>query len=421
MVRSFVLRSLVAAFSLAIVGTVSADTRVSASKKGSLLMYSKVEIKWQATEGGFVVTQDTFIDMSNDYPADVEVQLYFVNGDLPTEAVFAGDPPVQIERAHPGWNWADCQVTLTANQPTYMSMLTGFPLGCQPFTVLDPGFPPGRPDPDVRGGRTLRGFVYAWAVDNNGEEIRWNHLVGDAMLINYARATAAEYSAYAFQACPNDECVHGAATDGTPGQLLLDGSEYDLGFDMLLMDFYATGSLALSGAGRIVTLDTDVTLHPITQDLRQDNDGPITTKAFYSVWNQNEIRLSGMERCITCWDQTLGSRYNNPNYFLRANLQTDKGKARIDGIASRVVCDDPDADPPVISVDASLLGIQIKQLSFIGDGFATSALNMVGQGEESGVIKYDIIARPDEAQQGGIEGAGVGTAGTVKSSGRTGR
>jgi len=423
MVRSFVLRSMVAGLCLALVGAVSADDRVSASKKGSLLMYSKVEIKWQATvDVGFVVTQDTFIDMSNDYPQDVEVQLYFVNGDQPSAAVFVGDPPVEVERAHPGWNWADCQITLTANQPTYMSILSGLPAGCQPFTVLDPGNPPGRPDPEVRGGRILRGFVYAWAVDNNGEEIRWNHLTGDAILINYARATAAEYSAYAFAACPGDTCDHGAATDGFPGVLLLNGVEYDMGFDKLLMDFYATGSLALSGDGAIVVVDTDLTLHPITADLRQDTTGPVTTKAKFDVWNQNEIRLSGMEKCITCWDQTLGSRYTNPNYFLRANLQTDKGKARIDGIESSVVCP-LTVEPGTFSGPASMLGIAIKQLTFIQgtavSGFAASALNLVGQGEESGVILYDIISRPDEANQG-TAGASMGSTGSVKN-GRSGR
>jgi len=423
MVRSFVLRSLVAGLCLVAAGTVSADDRVSASKKGSLLMFSKVEIKLQSVDGGgFAVTQDTFVDMSNDYPTDVEVQLYFVNGDAPAPAVFVGDPPVQIERAHPGWNWADCQITLTANQPTYLSILSGLPAGCQPFTVLDPGNPPGRPDPEVRGGRILRGFVYAWAVDNNGEEIRHNHLAGDAILVNYARATAAEYSAYAFAACPGDTCAHGAAPDGTPGRLLLNGVEYDMGFDKLLMDYYATGSFALSGDGRVVIVDTDLTLHAITADLRQDTTGPVTTKAKFDVWNQNEIRLSGMEKCITCWDQTLGSRYTDPNYFLRANLQTDKGKARIDGIESSVVCP-LTVEPGTFSGPASLLGITIKQLTFLNGqtvaGFAASALNMVGQGEEAGVILYDIISRPDELNNG-TTGAGVGSAGSVKS-GRSGR
>ena len=54
--------------------------RVSASIKGSLLVYPKVEIRWDA-DGN--VTQDTFITLLNDSPSDVAVQLYFVNGDPP--------------------------------------------------------------------------------------------------------------------------------------------------------------------------------------------------------------------------------------------------------------------------------------------------------------------------------------------------
>ena len=58
-------------------------------------------------------------------------------------------------------------------------------------------------------------------------------------------------------------------------------------YDLLLLDFYASGSMALSGQGGafdgMVTVDTDLTLHPVDADLRQDpntnsNDAPTTTK-----------------------------------------------------------------------------------------------------------------------------------------------
>ncbi len=387
--------------------------RGSFTKKGSLLIFSKVEILYQGA--GFPLVQDTFIDLSNDYPDDVYVQLYFVNGDPPLPATIVGG--VVQERAHPGWNWADCQILLTANQPAYFSVATGLPIGCQPFTVLDPGSPPGRPNPDVAGGRMRRGFVYAWAVNNLGQPIRWNHLSGDAALIHYAFGTSAEYNAYAFSACPGDPglCPHGAAVplsvsaNGLMGRLLLDGVHYDFTYDKLLLDFYARNNPALqvppnptpplSGPTHRVDHNLDVTLHPLSADLKQDGRGPITTKAKYDVWNQNEIRLSGMTRCITCWDQTLVTRYGNPNYFLREFLQTDKGKARIDGIGSDTVCDVPARG--IVSEDAAILGISIKLLTFrvvnAITGFAASALNMVGQGEEIAQINWDIIAGPDRA------------------------
>jgi hypothetical protein len=373
-----------------------ADNRVSASQKGSLLIYSKVEIKWDAAGN---VIQDTFLDITNDYPDDVFVQLYFINGDAPSAPVYAGDPPMLVERGHPGWNWVDCQMLLTNDQPMYWSALTGLPAGCQPFTVLDPGTPPGRPDPDgAAGSRILRGYVLAWAVDNSGAEIRWNHLKGDAVIVNYGTTSGWEYNAYAFQ-------NHLTSSDAQSGQLLLDGVEYDTVFDMLLLDFYASGSQALSGGGATVAVDTDLTLYPVSVDLMQETCGPVLTKAKFDIWNMNEVRFSGLDRCITCWDQTFLSNYDPPNYFLVGNLQTDKGKARIDGIASPVVCDDPSCSSecdwplyPPCSQNAALLGVAAKLMAFTGanPGFGMAGMTLVGMGEQSATILYDIIEPPGE-------------------------
>jgi hypothetical protein len=393
---------------------VALGDRANISVKGSLLIYSKVEIKWDLVlkeEGSVVsdgpyhrVAQDTFFTLTNDYPGAVNVQLYFVNGDAPTPAVCEigcqvafGDrcrevPGCVTERAHPGWNWVDCQFRLTSNQPTYWSALTGQPVGCQPFWVLDPGDPPGRPDPDgAPGARILRGYVLGWAVDPNGREIRWNHLSGNAAVVNYTRHSAWEYNAYAFQAISGD---HGSAPDGDSGQLLLDGIEYDECFNRLLFDFYATGGGVFGGL-----LDTDITLHPVSADLRQETDGPITTKAVFDIWNEDETRFSGTERCITCWDQTLASNYGSPNHFRLEVLGTRKGKARVDGIASQR------CGP--FSVDAAMLGLTVKLIDFgligVPSGrivpHAESALTMVGIGNETGVILYDVISGSEEVTQ----------------------
>ena len=136
--------------------------RVSATEKGSLLIFPKVEIRWDAAGN---VVQDTFIDITNDYPAGVQIQMYFINGDAP----LAANPP---ERAHPGWNTVDVGIYLTANQPTYWSALTGQPAngGLPPFEILDPGPPPGRPAPEPGSSdRVMRGYIVAWAVNNVGE------------------------------------------------------------------------------------------------------------------------------------------------------------------------------------------------------------------------------------------------------------
>ena len=151
--------------------------------------------------------------------------------------------------------------------------------------------------------------------------------------------------------------------------------------------------MALSNvaAGNVVFHDTGLTLLPVTVDLRQDTLGPVSTKARFDIWNANEVRFSGTQRCITCWDQTLLSRYDQPNHFLRVNLQTDRGMARIDGVASS-------ACP--FSVDAPLLGVAVRQLAFTRGnsiiGFDHAAVTLRGQGWEDASIRYDVISPPDE-------------------------
>jgi hypothetical protein len=378
--------------------------RVSASEKGSVLIYPKVELRWD-TAGNLI--QDTFIDITNDFPADVYVQMHFVNGDIYLPYLCAYNPNTLIEvceREHLGWNWVDVKILLTGNEPTYWSAATGLPKGVSPFTILDPGMPPGRPDPDGSGNRVLRGFIVAWAVNNVGQEIRWNHLKGDALLVNYMNGSAWEYNAYAFSAL---SVAHGEVVPTSiPGTTTidLDGIEYDAVFDELLLDFYAVGSTAFSGAGRVVTVNTDLTLMPMDIDLRQDNEGPVTTKARFEIWNMNEWKFSGTERCITCWDQTLLSNYDVPNHFLLFNLQTNKGKARIDGIASPVVCDIPELD--IVSQDSALLGVVMKHLNFDGGvDYAQAGMNLVGLGVETAQILADVTGQAPEERP--VEGSKV--------------
>jgi hypothetical protein len=355
--------------------------------------------------------------------------MYYVNGDAPADPVIAGDPPLLVERGHPGWNWVDCQLMLTNDQPVHWSALTGLPGGCQPFTVLDSGDPPGRPDPDdAAGTRVLRGFVYAWAVNELGEEICWNHLKGDAVIVNYANTTAWEYNAYA---APTNCCIPGEKpgdpeqpcdhryceeigkgcekTEPVPGEICLNGCDYGWAFQSLLLDFYASGSQALSQFGGLIvaSVDTDLTLFPVDADLRQDTCGPVSTKAQFDIWNMNEIRFSGTTRCITCWDQTLLGNYAAPNHFMIGNLHTDKGKARIHGVASSVCdpygcrdwCDKDNPGPvyPNCSVDTPLLGVAKKEIAFSGlmGGRAEAGMTLVGMGEMCTCIKWDIIKPPD--------------------------
>jgi hypothetical protein len=413
--------------------------RVSGTEKGSVLIFSKVEIRWDAAGN---VIQDTFVDITNDWIYDVGVQMYFVNGDAALDA-----DPVTGERAHPGWNFVDVKITLTANQPAYWSALTGQPgpggAGVSPFTILDPSGDPlaqGRPAPDGSGDRVLRGFVYAWACNVNGCQVAWDHLKGDALLVNYMNGSAWEYNAWAFQSVG----AAGAAPAQNPanfgavcGEIDLDGAEYVAPYSQLLLDFYAVGSLAFSGGNPLqtVSVDTDLTLHPVDAILTQDG-GPYTTKATFVIWNENETQFTGLHRCITCWDQTLLSQYSDAaNHFLAGNLQTDKGKARIDSDASTLCSSncciarpaaDPNSHPGCASVDCQelvcqvdagccttewnddcvwiavdicaecdganvetpLLGVHAKHLSFNGVPTAAAGGNLIGMGTEATTVVY---------------------------------
>jgi hypothetical protein len=369
----------------ALTSNLAASDRTSANEKGSVLFFPKVELRWDA-QGSLV--QDTYLQLTNDYPGELRVHMYFINGDRPLPAL--GD-----ERAHPGWNWVNNTITLTSNQTTYWSVLTGEPGGVSPFYVLDPAEAdelPGRPDPDGSSDRVLRGYVIAFAVNSIGEEIRWNHLAGTGTLVDFRAGAAWEYSAWALQAV-NPVVGHGEQT-GDPGELGLDGFEFAPLFDLLLMNFQAVGSGAFSGPNQIVS-DTDLTLLPAAADLRQESDGPVTTKAHFEVWNQNELKLSGSYRCVTCWDQTLLSNYGIPNNFVLDVLQTDFGKARIDGVAS-MLCD----DPSVVSIDAALLGVVATLLTVDGEPSAAAGTDLVGMGFQEAEVLFDTLEIPPEMPEG---------------------
>jgi len=410
--------------------TTQAQERVSSIEKGSLVVYPKVEIVWNR-QGQ--ILQDTFIDLTNDYPEDVLVQMQFVNGD-PAEMdamPFDGDCvdnvciPFDPEVPHPsnfcycdsgvpcderphlgGCNSVDVMIQLTANEPTYWAASTGLPKGTSPFPILDPGTPNGRPMGfDAYQGtaceRVLRGYILAWAVNSNGEQIAWNHLKGDALVVDYQRQAAWEYNAFAFAA-------HSAALGDliwpegySPATLQLDGSMYDYAFDKLLLDFYAYDpnrtpdepgpfdqANGPGGAYWFAEVRTDLTLLPLDIDLRQDGNGPVTTKANFDIWNMNEWKFSGTHRCVTCWDQEWLDEYDAPNHFLRDNLQTNKGKARIDGIASSV-CPGSQETP--------LIGVAMKEIRFAkAPVFAKAGMNLVGMGTQEATIYADVTMQPPD-------------------------
>ncbi len=366
--------------------------------RGSLLIFSKVEIKWDAAGH---VTQDTFLAFRNHHSADsVDVAVYFINGDQPLDEACTGEPCDALVRlAEPGWNTADCRFRLGRGQTMQWTATEGS-AGCQSFVVLDKQGP-GRPDPETHmTTNVLRGYAVAFAVGFNPnavghpngqyQELRFNLLTGSAAILDYLTGRVWYYDPWIFRAL---NVPHGTFT-GTPGVLNLDNVEYDAPYASLSFGFTGSGDYPQEFGGVLTRVDTDLTLHPVSADLRQDNDGPVVTKAEVYVTNGFGSRFSGTRRCISCWDEKLLSAYTSvavPNHFLRTNIGTDFGVAEIRGLASRE-CDDL---PPFFdtSQSAALLGIAAQMVTFDPGGpneyTETWGTNLSGIGVMPAVIRYD--------------------------------
>ncbi len=210
--------------------------RADTAEKGSLIVYPKVEIRWNAAGD---IIQDTFITLANDWPAGVNIKMVFANGNGAL------------------CNWVDNEIALTMNEPAYWSVFTGLPKGVSPFTVLD-GLGEPDDDPTNPGGRKLRGYILAWAVDAFGREISWNHLHGNATLLDYSNGAAWEYSPWNFTALAT--ATEGALLNVPYGRLDLDTVEYEAVPDQLAFTFFAPGAVVQSDGQTVTITDTDLTL-----------------------------------------------------------------------------------------------------------------------------------------------------------------
>lgn len=402
------------ALAAVLAGNAYAQPRVNGNSKGSLVVYPHVEVRWNAA--GDTVILDTFIHLSNDFPTPVDIKLFFVNGDPPLAAPvrWEGDDPAEDDadllgtlaseaytteghdlkqggggdggdRDHLGWNFYDNVLSLNGNAAEYWAASSGLPAGVGPWSQLDPGPPPGRPDPDNPAERYIRGFVVAFAIQQApvGDEIKWNHLYGDATVVRYNEEYAWQYHAYAFDVITG--VANGAPTGVTPGVLNLDGTEYDSSFDLLQLNFVAAGSETYIPG---MASDTLLTLMPMTMDFR-DGGVPVTTRVSFDIWNENEVKFTNLDQCVTCWSGLLLTQHQTPNHFLMSALHTDIGKARMDAEGST-----QERCGPGLTVDAvSILGLAAR---FSGMG-SVAARNLIGLGTQDGAITYTPADPPPES------------------------
>ena len=167
------MRQYAALAALATTGAVLGADRLSATEKGSLLIYSGAE---------------GTIHISNDYPADVRLQSYIVNGACESY---------------------DMAFSLTANQITA-------------FSTESLAAPFGDGDSSVS--------MYVWAVNGDNAQIRWNHLSGGVI------GSGAYASAAAMQG-NNGDAV------GQAGVINMDGVEYSSAFNGATYNFAADADM----------------------------------------------------------------------------------------------------------------------------------------------------------------------------------
>ncbi|MCG3126797.1 MAG: hypothetical protein CHACPFDD_01652 [Phycisphaerae bacterium] len=369
-------------------------------KKGSVLILPKIEVHWADLDGSgdidvSEVVRDTFVQLENDGPSQIQVKMYFIQGDPPI------DNGVEFE---PGCIKIDFTGILTAEQPAYWSAFSGAPgigVPASPLNrwdELDPGTPPGRADPNGSDRRVLRGYIIIYACNVDELPIRYNRLSASATIIDYLEVAGSEYNAYAFAAGTG---VEEGQVVNDKYELNFDGIEFDKAPGKLLLEFYADSTAqlantALTGSQSVVTtVDTELTLVPLNADLHDCI--PTTTLAEYVLHDQNENRRSFTStHCITCWS-SLWLDQIHP-IFTRFFLQQDKGKARIDSKAGITFCD---TEFDETTTATSLLGVAIRRLDFAGVGVAHAGSSLVIQEEEVGSILLGPTSGGGEIHDGG--------------------
>jgi len=314
------------------------------SQQGSVLIFPKIDISGN---------RDTIISISNSNNCPVQVECYWVDSN-------------QV--------WQDFNFTLTANQPVAFDALTGVPVDASSSVYVEP----------FSALTSPVGELKCWAVDpGDDQSINFNFLTGTAKEIDYTAYTAYEYNAWTFDARTGST----GSLVGGPGYIPLDGVNFDACPQYFLGNFFSVGS------GLKFFENTDLTLVPCKEDVRQDRE-PTYTKAKFDIWNENEVEYSGAWKCFKCWYESSLSAISNQ--FTFASLHTAAARFRVLGISS-IQCN------PWVTVNTPLIGLLVETLDFsygTGKGpYVKTASTGFGAGiDTSGFIYWDPLACPVSAK-----------------------
>lgn len=327
---------------LGVVAVASANVPnvANVSQQGSLLVFPKIDVSGD---------RDTIISISNGFSSPVQIECYYEDAEQ---------------------NIQDFSFQLTSNQPVAFSARCG--------GVVDTG---SSTPPFVSGNICVPlGELKCWAVSNDGtQQIRWNYLTGTAKVIDYKNYTAYEYNAWSFDVRP--ATIADGSPVGTPGNITLDGVNYDACPQYFLGNFFSSGS----GGGFFK--DTDLTLVPCKEDLREEHV-PVITKALFDIWTGNESEYSGTWVCIRCWFESCLSKISS--HFQYKSLETVAARFRTRGIASPTVCGVGTKRNPYSSQPSPLIGVIVEELDFTYGGLekapcsiATTASTGFGAGQDT--------------------------------------
>jgi hypothetical protein len=322
-----VIMALVLAVSMTGLGFAAPSTG-NTSNKGSLLIFPKIVVGDHTT---------TIIQISNDYttrPGDIDLKCFWFDG---------------IDK-----RVRDFQIEMSKSQPIYIDAKTGR------GTINVPSFP------------GTEGDLTCFAVEaNQSTQIKWNHLSGNAMVVDYKKETAYQYNSWNFPVGPG--IPQGASVD-PQGRLELsaDPSQYYACPRYLEAKFPAVRSGYYPNKNKpfLKFYDTDLAVSLCKKDLKQDR-AEICTKLTFTIWNEDETKFTGTHQCVDCWIERYLSEIDTfPENFYRGQLKTRFARFRVQGIYSNVcdgynegACYDLGGGVTNI-VDTGIVGVTVQKILF---------------------------------------------------------
>jgi hypothetical protein len=348
---------LVAIFTLAFLagtaGMASANPSVaSTNEMGSVLVFPYIVVVDPTADD----TVDTIITIANTHATTaVDVKCYWIHAEI------NGDDDDDFA---PVWEKWDFQFEITPNQPVFFSAKTGRGMDSALNPILVPAF------------RGAVGELKCWAVrPQDHAQIRHDRLKGEATIVDYTRTAAASYPAWTFQA----HRANFHTVVGTPFELKLSGQGpgefYDACPKYLWYDFFASSDYPFSmedGDGisngipgeELVTSANKLALSPCIEDLRQGGP-PTLTKLEFDIWDENELKYTGVSDCLYCWYWSLLEDVDITfTDDFQYGLKTDAGLFKVWGIAHADCNFPPGPDPLYAAVNVGLLGVHISSFAF---------------------------------------------------------